>query len=316
MRYVFLATSKKEFEIKKDKYALEQTYSKMKIRVGLSFNQIVIYYEGDADITVEKLFDDAKGLYKAAFQYAYLAYIMYFGKPVNYRSIYLKRDGQEVEKYQFNVYTLINYRGFRKFDLDQLDLRKEINDYLFMTKENQKNNQYIALVNLLISRFQKQQVDRFSYLWRAYNAMYRMVSMRISYKKENKMIATIEKYQCTGTVLGDIFVLDRHKRGEMYVEFTRKYLKEFLEDYRKPVETSYKMVYESFLRKHNYPYDILTFVRNQMGYYFRCNLFHGSEIYAFMVFDEDKTYLFLRLINDLIEESIMSLLPKVREFIV
>lgn len=280
------------------------TYSNMRFKILLNDKQVCIEYYGSAVINVGSVFTDARGIFKATAKYALMLFILHNKKFLRQKYIFLQDTAGHFFNVDHKIYTLYDNKKLNDFNLD---VKSQLAYIPMLTEKHQQEAPYVILANYVMAAAQKYELEKFNYLWRAYNSFYKQLAKKTINKKritEIDGLGTLELYL---TGIRQSYDSNNNFFREKRSQVVSKFIKEgLLIKYCEQNETNIIYDFSPFLSEVGYQYEIDVFVQTQLAYYYRCSLFHGESFLGLFLIKGETIYRIIKIINQKIKRTIES----------
>ena len=245
------------------------------------------------------------------------------------------KKNNPIDIYRYNkntkpiVYSMI--QGELKHDIKGIWSKEEIENMLNIKKSDEDRRE-AALISYLNSKSKEYESERFLYLWMAFNGMYGYLRGIVAKETGKKNFGKTETDQIV--ILQDFIIYENKldiKSGRVVRNHAAKIANKIKPIIRKAYPTNSELTKESLengihkalfqkIEKaiRNY-YNTLskdqknnnkellnltgyTYLLTQFTYYFRCDYVHASKPIPLFLFAEDPDLIYLRIMNDILEE--------------
>lgn len=309
-KYKLFLTKTKEVSLLRPHKRIVGKYNNMKFEILLNKNQICIIYSGCAVINKKRVFVDGRGIFEATSKYAITLYILIFRQSLKINHIYFEEKPSGISEIKHKIYSLIDNKKL-------LDYKLNINQYLdkipMLTERDKQAPIYVILVNYIMATTQNYEIERFNYLWRAYNSFYKFLAKHYfpekEIKKEGQQIKILELFltnqQINPESINSFFNKPRREKSVINFVNTRL-IEKYIQCFNNQTTDYNKGIFDDFLKEYDYHENIDIYVKTQLAYYYRCKIFHGELFIGFINMNEDYLYQIIKIINIKIKEIIES----------
>ena len=276
------------------------------IKLAISKKGVSIEAMLSKRLTKEEMLASDGYLFPDALKKALLIYLIKYSKSLTIKTLLVQIDEtfyqiEEIPK----IYSLIEGELNLKMHVGWRN-EKVIQDILWFTKSTSRQRM-ASLYALLTAKSKRFEIEKFMYLWIAFNGMYGYLSQLKEKGKwyEWQELIFFQKFNGWGKRSFE----DNKIKFKLYHE-TKALLKCYASDITKKffntengVELDYK-IQQMFFSVTNEVSDLSAygFLITQFAYWLRCELFHANRPTMFFLFDEDMDLKYLRQINSLLEE--------------
>lgn len=299
-------------------------YSNTKnIKIKISSNAISININMGVLYTKEEMFSYKNHTFSDAIRKAMLLHIIIYSRNINVKMITIQTD-DKIETEEFNnenmfpVHSLINYKLKRKLP-KEIKKSSIINNILTKTKSDY-DSRMSSLFALIYSKSKTYEVERFIYLWMAFNGMYGFFAQMVPKPTRQKKLQEWQQILALLKTINSQYNTIRNKKVKTRIADKVKSIIKRYENRtinRKVLENNnpngLRSQIESILKQENEEEINISaygYILTQFSYHFRCKIIHAERTIPLFSYSNDSDIISLKVINNVLEEYIDENLPK------
>lgn len=260
-------------------------------------------------------------MFPDAIRKALLIYLLTYSKGLTIKSITFKIDDEE-DTTVFDsepeppIYSMINGKLNRK--LPVAFSSKPVIDFVLKTTKSNYGKMTAALFALITSKSKSYEIERFIYLWAAFNAMYGYFASIVKAQRADEIkVDTVSECNQIKYLLRLFKIGNDHipkKRSKFIANNIKSYLYGISSDANREFffqKSIVEAIENKLIDQNGTKYNITAYgyLLTQFSYYYRCNFFHGNKPVILFTYADDADLHCLKIVNNLLEEFIEEFLP-------